>query len=624
MYSRPILTVSIGMKIRHKIAAMIALTALTSTSWARDVMIQTVPSGARIEIKNIGTTRISEGTVYRSPSEIDFRSRTEPYRLEISLPGYETATFVYDYRNTSSREDNFTIELKRLVETLPVAFMSEPSGAEILVDGRKIGITPITAQLEFKRASSSAPWIQKQVTIQKADYQTERFVVGRQNSSNVPIVRLDLIRKVRTFSVATTSDGQKLPGAAVTINGEAVIKDGEPLLTPATIDLEFTRENSNADWNTYELKAEIENQFEPISLTIENTSKDALTLDLPPVTEVYVTRYFPITEFSIRGPKLGVDESAPLGILNPRDLTRPYSDLRKITDFKRNSPILNAVNSYTVTPDGERVIYSVTMARESGNLYANLFMKDASAQSFAVQRLTQGTQFFEINPVVSSDPDSSYVVFQSNRLGRRDTWDISAMRVQGGRVLGGIQQITHEPRFNFSPSMVSENRPLYLIGYENFPSARPYVSSVRLDGSSYTVLPEEAESVSYTESGQIYLVRETIDPEVKQIFALDAESNQLSTVINNSLYAEANCFDPDVSPDGSRMLFVSDYARDEKDRPNNNIFILDFDTGNIQQITDNGSDDIRPTWSPTEPNVIYFMSNREGIYNIWRMVLVIE
>ena len=69
------------------------------------------------------------------------------------------------------------------------------------------------------------------------------------------------------------------------------------------------------------------------------------------------------------------------------------------------------------------------------------------------------------------------------------------------------------------------------------------------------------------------------------------------------------------------MLFVSDYVRDEKDRPNNNIFIFNFDTGNVQVVTDNGSDDIRPAWSPTEPNVIYYMSNREGAYNIWRLVL---
>ena len=41
----------------------------------------------------------------------------------------------------------------------------------------------------------------------------------------------------------------------------------------------------------------------------------------------------------------------------------------------------------------------------------------------------------------------------------------------------------------------------------------------------------------------------------------------------------------------------------------------------IQQLTANGSDDIMPAWSPTDPNVIYFLSNRGGAYNLWRLRL---
>ena len=134
-------------------------------------------------------------------------------------------------------------------------------------------------------------------------------------------------------------------------------------------------------------------------------------------------------------------------------------------------------------------------------------------------------------------------------------------------------------------------------------------------------MAQEAEDVTYTEAGSVYYVQKTQDPDVKQIFSLDVETNQISTIINSPGYTESNCFDPAISPDGSRMLFVSDYVRDEQDRPNNNIFTFNFDTGNVQVVTDNGSDDIKPVWSPTEPNVIYYMSNREGAYNIWRLVL---
>ena len=35
----------------------------------------------------------------------------------------------------------------------------------------------------------------------------------------------------------------------------------------------------------------------------------------------------------------------------------------------------------------------------------------------------------------------------------------------------------------------------------------------------------------------------------------------------------------------------------------------------------NGSDDILPAWSPTDPNIVYFLSNRGGAYNLWRLRL---
>ena len=593
----------------------------TAIASARDIMIRTTPTGARLELTNLGSTRIDGGPIFTSPAEIDFRSRSVPYTVEISLPGYETAVFTYDYRARSSREDEFTIELKKVLDSQPFTFNSEPSGAQVTVDGKNVGTTPLIGEIQFVRRSSTSPWSQSRIEVSLPNHAPQSFTLTRESPSSLPKIELPLIREIKTYEIKTTSDGYPLPEAPLFINGEPLMKEGEPVLTPTTLELEFKRENGDSEWNTYTVKSEIENEFEPASIIVDRSTKRDVTIDLAPVTEVPVTRYFPTTEISVRGPRLGVDMTAPLGMLDFRDQMGNYSENRRITDYKRNSPTLTALNSFAITPDGQRVIYSLTQQRDEGKLYANLFMKAANAQSLAVQQLTRGTQFFEINPTMSADPESTYVVFQSNRLGRRDSWDITAIRVNQGRTLGGVVQVTHEPRFNYAPSLVYENRPLYFIGYENFSSARPYISSVRLDGSSYTVLAQEAEYVTYTEAGSVYYVQETQDPDVEQIFSLDVETNQISTVINSPGYTESNCFDPAISPDGSRMLFVSDYVRDEKDRPNNNIFIFNFDTGNVQVITDNGSDDIKPVWSPTEPNVIYYMSNREGAYNIWRLVL---
>ncbi len=77
-----------------------------------------------------------------------------------------------------------------------------------------------------------------------------------------------------------------------------------------------------------------------------------------------------------------------------------------------------------------------------------------------------------------------------------------------------------------------------------------------------------------------------------------------------------------MSADGSRILFVSDHGVDEQGRHNNDIYLIGADGTNMQRLTQNGSDDLMPTWSPSEEGVIFFLSNRGGAYNIWRMKLL--
>lgn len=593
-------------------ALMLASVAALS---GREITIVTEPSGARIEIINPGTTRIRDGLVHSGPAEINLFRRTDPYIMEVSLAGYQTERLVYDYNNDDRKE--FRVTLSKIEESKTFNFSSEPAGAVVVIDGRDVGQTPLTRTLKFTRSDKNSAWSQAKVSIGKTDFETQSFTLRLESPSELPTSTLPLLRQEATFTIKTTSGGRPLDGAALTVGDEVV---GE---TPLKLTVEFSRPSGSAAWSTAVGSLGIEHEFISKTITLYRESARDVTVDLDPVTEVPVTKNFPSTAFSVRGPMLTLDESAPLGMLNPRDLSTPYSDLRKITNFTRNSPILQSVNSFALSPDGENVIYSVTMANEDGSKYSNLFMKAANDQSFSFLQITRGNQFFDTNPATGIDPSSNLVVFQSNRLGRRNSWDVSAVRVQDGRVVGGVLQLTHEPRFNFRPSIVSENRPAYFIGYDDFPAAQPYISSIRLDGSSYTVLGEVGEEVIYTQTGKLFIVRSTVDTNVKQIYSISAEGLTFSTVINDFEFAQANCFNPAISPDESKLIFVSDYARDEQDRKNNNLFVLDFETGRIQQITDNGSDDIAPRWSPTDPNVVFFLSNREGIYNIWRMELVV-
>ena len=177
-------------------------------------------------------------------------------------------------------------------------------------------------------------------------------------------------------------------------------------------------------------------------------------------------------------------------------------------------------------------------------------------------------------------------------------------------------------RFNFRPTYGDSNRQLFYLSVEpNFPMADLQVSSIRFDGSLPTQLPISALEINNAFAEKLFYVKIDEDSKKKQIYSTTAEGKLETALISQEDFRRSNCFNPAVNPDGTRVLFVSDQGVDDQGRHNNDIYMINADGTNLQRLTQNASDDIMPAWSPSEEGVIFFLSNRGGAYNIWRLKL---
>lgn len=594
------------------LAFLIAALGSSLHGQRRDVRLESDPAGATVEI--IEGHRALVGSRLTTPATAQLRSSRDVYVFEFSLPGHESVRLSYDWREDRGR-NQLSAVLPELQVQRTFSFSSDPSGAEVLIEGQSVGRTPLRANVSFSRQNRNRAWPTKSITYRLDGYDTATAVLERDSPDHMPTARLNRLRVTRTFNIrAETETGQSLE-AALEVNGE----DSGTL--PQSVTLAFFRPDRRSEWNTHKLRAFIDEVFLPEEIVLSLDSDARQTFVLKPVTELPVTRYFPIVEAEAQGRRIGIDRSAPIGTFDRHDIDSPGEDLRPVTNYTRDQDTLRAVNSFCLTPDGQQVIYSETRQREDGEFYANLYVKSSSDRTSPIRQLTHATNVFDTRPSMSREEGADLVVFQSNRY-TPESWDISSLYLSEGGP-GGVRQITRDiRRLNYMPFISSEAHPVYFSSSETRPTAEGFISHARVDGTSITHFQQSGEQIRRAPDRTLFFVRRADHTGNLQIYSITSDGRQFSSVINDAGFARSNVHSPDVSPDGSRLLFVSDYHADELGRRNNSIYVFDRETNRIQQITDNGSDDIQPRWSPTEPGVIFFLSNREGIYNIWRLRVV--
>jgi Tol biopolymer transport system component len=590
----------------HTSVTLAALALALLGGCTTPIALTTNPPGA--------TAYVGDKSVGVTPTQFE---GAKPVPIELRLDGYFPESFIYQ---PDPNQHAINIQLAPTTLTKSYDLASAPADAIVRINGEQVGTTPLSGvKVVFTRDDKNSPWREKTLTIAKLNYQTESLMLNAANDS-VSRVDLSLLKDDRTYTVtATTTDGAEL-NAEVSVNGTVV---GQ---TPLKLPITFQRPNKLIAWPKFNLTVDVSAKYKPATAVIDYNLGPVISFKLEPITEITTTLYCPATVMTPTGVAFKIMQSNAIAILNTREPAEIVADLKPITNFTRKdlkesaATRADSINSFCVTPDGQHVIFGLTAHDDQGNYYSNLYIKQADDAASGVAQLTPSDRYWDATPDIAND-GSNYLVFASNRSDRNKP-DIFRVSLVDNRLSGGISRLTNDLRFNFEPTYGDSNRQLFYLSIEpNFPLADFQISSVRFDGSLPTQLSTNAIEVNNTFADKVFFTRIDPDTKKKQIYSMTADGKLETALVNQEGFRQANCFEPAVSPDGGRVLFVSDRGTDDQGRHNNDIYIVNSDGTNLQGLTRNGSDDIMPAWSPSEEGVIYFLSNRGGAYNIWRMKL---
>ena len=592
--------------LRHS-AAFTALALAATTGWGVTLKINVVPAGA--------TVTVDAGARLPAPATVELKRRDEPYSFVVEKPGYQTETVTY---LTKAKLKEISVTLEPLQIEKEITLRTNPDGAQVTIDGQAAGVTPLTKVALFSRDAKTSPWKPLSVGFAKTDFQGETVALAYDNPTAA--VSLSRLRLERTLTVETKSSDNSPIQAILTLDNR------ELGAAPQKIPVVFVRADKTKPWSTFALRAEIPTIYLPVQVTLTHDIASPVTLSLKPVTELDVPRYAPVIELTPTGAKLGVSQAVKLATLESGEHNAEIASLSRVTRFTRRDQTpkapLQALNSYAITPDGESAILSITSQDDAGKYFSGLFLKRVEDDSGGIARLVDNNKrYFDANPVIAPD-QNNILVFQSNR-GDLQKPDIFRINFTDNRTGGGVSRITNDQRFNYDPTYTDSNREVVYLSIEpNYPLARPQLSTVKFDGALPTQFQIVAEEVSHREHSKIYFTRVDESNGKRQVYAVEPDGRLETNLISDDSFLAANCFNPVASFSSPvRILFVSDRDVDEQNRHNNNVYVMNADGSQIQQLTANGSDDILPSWSPTDPNVVFFLSNRGGAYNLWRLRL---
>jgi len=243
------------------------------------------------------------------------------------------------------------------------------------------------------------------------------------------------------------------------------------------------------------------------------------------------------------------------------------------------------------SPDGQTLAF----VRRSG-LSEDVFLVPGSGGS-AVRLTTDGSDIAGLD--WSEDGDA--IIFASNRAGAFQLW---SQPVDGGEMTlvaaEGLSDLRYPSvrngRLAFTAASIETNVWRFELGVDATDGER-IISSTWVDESP--AWSPDGSKISFVSSRS----------GTKEVWICNADGSQPTrlTRFNGTIVGN-----PSWSPDGERIAF------DVRVQGHTDIYIVNAAGGNLQHLTSDASEETLPTWS-VDGQYIYFSSNRDGSWQIWRV-----
>jgi Tol biopolymer transport system component len=209
-------------------------------------------------------------------------------------------------------------------------------------------------------------------------------------------------------------------------------------------------------------------------------------------------------------------------------------------------------------------------------------------------------------PTEATAPSSALIVFSSNRGANPDAFNLYTVDPASGEV----SQITDSFLFAGIPNISPDGS---TVAFFTNDGGAFRVHTVGIDGSNLTPVTDFSSAVpGWFPDGQRLVLNSdsTTEPaDVPDVYAMNLDGSDLVQIIDSDPTAD---FQGRVSPDGSRLLFLSD--RDG----NVDIYVADIDGSNISQLTDTPTEEYSADWSPDGSQILY-ASSESGNDDVWVM-----